>query len=30
MALFWHLLRLAGVADGIDGLGRLFTCRRAP
>ena len=25
MALFWHLLRLAGVADGIDGLGRLFT-----
>ena len=25
MALFWHLLRLAGVADEIDGLGRLFT-----
>lgn len=30
MALFWHLLRLAGIADGIDGLGRLFTRRRAP
>ena len=24
-ALFWHVLRLAGVADGIGGLGRLFT-----
>ena len=24
-ALFWHLLRLADVADEIDGLGRLFT-----
>ena len=29
MALFWHLLRLAGVADGIDGLGRIFTRRLA-
>ena len=25
MALFWHLLRLAGIEDVIDGLGRLFT-----
>ncbi|MDE0665932.1 MAG: hypothetical protein OXH67_10090, partial [Acidimicrobiaceae bacterium] len=25
MALFWHLLRLAGIADRIDGLGRIFT-----
>jgi maleate isomerase len=25
LALFWHLLRLAGIADQVDGLGRLFT-----
>jgi maleate isomerase len=24
-ALFWHLLRLAGIVDRIDGLGQLFT-----
>ncbi|MYC61480.1 MAG: Asp/Glu racemase [Caldilineaceae bacterium SB0661_bin_34] len=29
MALFWHVLRLAGVADRIDGLGRIFTRRLA-
>ena len=25
VALFWHLLRLAGVHDELDGFGRLFT-----
>jgi len=25
IALFWHLLRLAGVADEIEGLGQLFS-----
>ncbi len=26
-ALFWHVLRLAGIADRIDGLGRIFARR---
>lgn len=30
MALFWHLLRLAGVNDELEGYGRLFTRQLGP